>query len=147
MRSLQLAIKLQKIIGANSWHVCDLHGYILMGHIFHMFLHVCMWRKLQSHALNTTARSLPFNDVIPSPEILSLATGWRGQVGQIIHLTIEDSNSDWTETNAGKGHAIGCGWGGLCKFLAEKHEVSSVGVTVSEEGAKIAREKCANLQK
>ena len=40
---------------------------------------------------------------------------------------------------------IGCGWGGLCKFLAEKYDVQVVGITVSEEGAKIAQERCEGL--
>ena len=40
---------------------------------------------------------------------------------------------------------IGCGWGGLCKYLAETYQVSVVGVTVAEEGAKIARERCSDL--
>ena len=40
---------------------------------------------------------------------------------------------------------IGCGWGGLCKYLAETYGVSVVGVTVGGEGAKIARERCAGL--
>lgn len=35
---------------------------------------------------------------------------------------------------------IGCGWGGLSKYLAEKHGVSVTGITVSEEQAKLARE-------
>ncbi len=40
---------------------------------------------------------------------------------------------------------IGCGWGGLCKYLAENYGVSIVGCTISVEQAKIARERCANL--
>lgn len=40
---------------------------------------------------------------------------------------------------------IGCGWGGLCQYLAEKYKVRVVGVTVSVEGAKIARERCKDL--
>ena len=40
---------------------------------------------------------------------------------------------------------IGCGWGGLCKYLAEKHQVQVVGITVSKEGAKMAQERCAGL--
>jgi cyclopropane-fatty-acyl-phospholipid synthase len=35
---------------------------------------------------------------------------------------------------------IGCGWGGLCKFAAERYGVSVVGITLSEEQAIIARE-------
>ncbi|XP_021950148.2 cyclopropane-fatty-acyl-phospholipid synthase [Folsomia candida] len=33
---------------------------------------------------------------------------------------------------------IGCGWGGLCKYLAEKHGVKCVGISISEEGVKYA---------
>lgn len=40
---------------------------------------------------------------------------------------------------------IGCGWGGLCKYLAENYGVSVVGCTISVEQAKIARKVCANL--
>ncbi len=40
---------------------------------------------------------------------------------------------------------IGCGWGELAKYLAEKHQVEVVGTTVSQEQAKLAREKCAGL--
>lgn len=40
---------------------------------------------------------------------------------------------------------IGCGWGGLCKHLAENYGVSMVGITVSEEGAKFARDRCSKL--
>ena len=40
---------------------------------------------------------------------------------------------------------IGCGWGGLCKYLAEAYEVNVVGITVSKEGAVIARERCGTL--
>ena len=37
---------------------------------------------------------------------------------------------------------IGCGWGGLCKYLAQNYGVHVVGVTISTEGAKYARELC-----
>jgi len=40
---------------------------------------------------------------------------------------------------------IGCGWGGLCKFLAEKYKVSVVGCTISVEGAKMGQKRCAGL--
>ena len=40
---------------------------------------------------------------------------------------------------------IGCGWGGLCKFLAQTYEVSVVGVTVAKEGAAYGREGCPGL--
>lgn len=40
---------------------------------------------------------------------------------------------------------IGCGWGGLAKYLAETYQVHVVGVTVSEEGAKEGQERCKDL--
>jgi cyclopropane-fatty-acyl-phospholipid synthase len=40
---------------------------------------------------------------------------------------------------------IGCGWGSLVKFAAEKYGVTAVGITVSKEQAKLAREICGNL--
>ncbi|CAL8100367.1 unnamed protein product [Orchesella dallaii] len=40
---------------------------------------------------------------------------------------------------------IGCGWGGLSKYLAENYGVRVVGITVSQEGAKYARERCSKL--
>jgi cyclopropane-fatty-acyl-phospholipid synthase len=40
---------------------------------------------------------------------------------------------------------LGCGWGGLARFAAERYGVSVVGVTISEEQAVFAREKCAGL--
>lgn len=40
---------------------------------------------------------------------------------------------------------LGCGWGGLCKYLAEKHGVTCVGVTVSAEGVKYANAHKGNL--
>ncbi len=40
---------------------------------------------------------------------------------------------------------IGCGWGSLAKFAAEKYKVKVVGVTVSKEQAKLARELCTGF--
>jgi cyclopropane-fatty-acyl-phospholipid synthase len=40
---------------------------------------------------------------------------------------------------------IGCGWGEALKFAAERHGVSGVGITVSEEQAEFARESCRGL--
>lgn len=40
---------------------------------------------------------------------------------------------------------IGCGWGTFAKYAAEKYNVSVVGITIAEEQAKMAREKCKNL--
>ena len=40
---------------------------------------------------------------------------------------------------------IGCGWGEALKFAAERYGVSGVGVTVSEEQARFARELCKGL--
>lgn len=40
---------------------------------------------------------------------------------------------------------IGCGWGGLAKYAAEKYGVSVVGVTISEEQKNYAVKYCANL--
>jgi cyclopropane-fatty-acyl-phospholipid synthase len=40
---------------------------------------------------------------------------------------------------------IGCGWGGAVKLAAERYGVEAVGITVSEEQAKLARERCAGL--
>ncbi len=40
---------------------------------------------------------------------------------------------------------IGCGWGGLAKFAAERYEVLVVGVTISKEQAVLAKERCAGL--
>lgn len=39
---------------------------------------------------------------------------------------------------------IGCGWGGLALYAAQKYGVSVVGVTISEEQAKYARSICHN---
>ncbi len=40
---------------------------------------------------------------------------------------------------------IGCGWGGMAKFAAERYGVSVVGITVSQEQAEYARRLCAGL--
>ncbi|MCF7872296.1 cyclopropane fatty acyl phospholipid synthase [Candidatus Woesearchaeota archaeon] len=40
---------------------------------------------------------------------------------------------------------IGCGWGGLLKYAAQKYGVKGHGVTVSKEQAKLARENCKGL--
>jgi cyclopropane-fatty-acyl-phospholipid synthase len=40
---------------------------------------------------------------------------------------------------------IGCGWGGMAAYAAEKYGVSVVGITVSKEQASLAKEKCAGL--
>lgn len=40
---------------------------------------------------------------------------------------------------------IGCGWGEALKFACERYGVSGVGVTISEEQAAYARERCAGL--
>ena len=40
---------------------------------------------------------------------------------------------------------IGCGWGGLSRWMAGRHGVSVTGVTVSKEQAKLARERCEGL--
>ncbi len=40
---------------------------------------------------------------------------------------------------------IGCGWGGTAKFLAERFGVEVLGITVSQEQVKLAREMCAGL--
>jgi cyclopropane-fatty-acyl-phospholipid synthase len=40
---------------------------------------------------------------------------------------------------------IGCGWGGLAKFAAEKYGVSVLGITISQQQAAYAREYCAHL--
>jgi len=37
---------------------------------------------------------------------------------------------------------IGCGWGGLAKYAAKKYGVKVLGITVSNEQAKLARENC-----
>ncbi|MFA6383194.1 MAG: cyclopropane fatty acyl phospholipid synthase [Parcubacteria group bacterium] len=40
---------------------------------------------------------------------------------------------------------IGCGWGGLAKYAAEKYNVKVVGLTISKEQAKLAQDLCAGL--
>jgi len=40
---------------------------------------------------------------------------------------------------------LGCGWGTLCKYLVDNFGVECVGVTVSEEGCKYAKEVCKGL--
>jgi cyclopropane-fatty-acyl-phospholipid synthase len=40
---------------------------------------------------------------------------------------------------------IGCGWGGTAKFAAERYGVEVVGITVSEEQAKVAEGVCRGL--
>lgn len=40
---------------------------------------------------------------------------------------------------------IGCGWGGTARYIAEKYQVEVVGVTISEEQAKLARENTRGL--
>jgi cyclopropane-fatty-acyl-phospholipid synthase len=40
---------------------------------------------------------------------------------------------------------IGCGWGSLMKYAAEKYEVSCVGLTVSQEQIKLGEELCKDL--
>jgi len=40
---------------------------------------------------------------------------------------------------------IGCGWGGLAKFAAERYGASVVGITISEEQCRLATERCQGL--
>lgn len=40
---------------------------------------------------------------------------------------------------------IGCGWGSLAQYAAEKYGVEVVGITISKEQAKLATERCAGL--
>lgn len=40
---------------------------------------------------------------------------------------------------------IGCGWGGLARYAAQKYQVEVVGVTISKEQQKLAQERCAGL--
>lgn len=40
---------------------------------------------------------------------------------------------------------IGCGWGGLARYAAENYDVEVLGITVSKEQQKLARERCAGL--
>nr|WP_268753218.1 cyclopropane fatty acyl phospholipid synthase [Desulfopila aestuarii] len=41
---------------------------------------------------------------------------------------------------------IGCGWGSMVRYAAEKYGVEAVGITVSEEQVQLARERCEGLQ-
>ncbi len=40
---------------------------------------------------------------------------------------------------------VGCGWGGAARFAAERYSVSVLGITVSEEQARLARETVTGL--
>jgi cyclopropane-fatty-acyl-phospholipid synthase len=40
---------------------------------------------------------------------------------------------------------IGCGWGGLAAFAAERYGVEVTGITVSQEQVNVARQRCAGL--
>ena len=40
---------------------------------------------------------------------------------------------------------IGCGWGGLAQYASERYGVRCVGITVSENQAALARERCKGL--
>ncbi len=40
---------------------------------------------------------------------------------------------------------VGCGFGGLCKYAAEKYGVKAVGISISKEQLKIGSERCAGL--
>lgn len=40
---------------------------------------------------------------------------------------------------------IGCGWGGLARYAAEHYGVEVVGITISKEQARLAKERCAGL--
>jgi cyclopropane-fatty-acyl-phospholipid synthase len=40
---------------------------------------------------------------------------------------------------------IGCGWGGLARFAAERYGVEVVGVTISREQLSLAKERCREL--
>ncbi len=40
---------------------------------------------------------------------------------------------------------IGCGWGSFAKYAAENYKVKVVGITISKEQAKLARELCKGL--
>ncbi len=40
---------------------------------------------------------------------------------------------------------IGCGWGSLAKFAAEKYQVKVIGITVSKEQVELARKLCAGF--
>ena len=40
---------------------------------------------------------------------------------------------------------IGCGWGSFAKFAAEKYKAQVVGITISKEQVKLAKESCKGL--
>ncbi|MDD2336717.1 MAG: cyclopropane fatty acyl phospholipid synthase [Geobacteraceae bacterium] len=40
---------------------------------------------------------------------------------------------------------IGCGWGGMAQFAAERYGVEVVGITVSQEQAKVAQQRCSGM--
>jgi len=40
---------------------------------------------------------------------------------------------------------IGCGWGSFCKFAAERHQVSSIGISNSKSQLELAQRMCAGL--
>ena len=40
---------------------------------------------------------------------------------------------------------IGCGWGSFVKYAAEKYGVECVGITISKEQVKLARQECVGL--
>lgn len=40
---------------------------------------------------------------------------------------------------------IGCGWGGLARYAAERHGVTVTGVTISKEQLALAEQRCAGL--
>ena len=40
---------------------------------------------------------------------------------------------------------IGCGWGSLIKYAAEKYSVNAAGITISKEQARLAQQRCQNL--
>ena len=40
---------------------------------------------------------------------------------------------------------IGCGWGGLAQFAAERYKVRVVGITISKEQVELAKERCEGL--
>ena len=40
---------------------------------------------------------------------------------------------------------VGCGWGGLALWMAERYDVEVTGITVSKEQAELARSRCSDL--
>ncbi len=40
---------------------------------------------------------------------------------------------------------VGCGWGGLCKYAAERYGVRSVGISISQEQLEMGRKECKGL--